>query len=192
MAEYIKAANLIKLIKRRIDYQSKYSLTERIEAYEDVLDMIRYSSPTNVAEVTRCKDCWMAEDFDLWIRIALAYKVFFWDEPLAYYNQEVQLKWRALGKLYPPLRQFAFDADYLIPYQENDRDIKHVVDMVKIVCLKKYYLSREYHQLALKELEKIDYNEYRNKSFASYLWQPLWKLRLLAKLFDIYKILRNK
>ena len=135
---------------------------------------------------------WMAEDFDLWIRIALAYKVFFWDEPLAYYNQEVQLKWRALGKLYPPLRQFAFDADYLIPYQENDRDIKHVVDMVKIVCLKKYYLSREYHQLALKELEKIDYNEYRNKSFASYLWQPLWKLRLLAKLFDIYKILRNK
>ena len=135
---------------------------------------------------------WMAEDFDLWIRIALAYKVFFWDEPLAYYNQEVQLKWRALGKLYPPLRQFAFDADYLIPYQENDSDIKHVVDMVKIVCLKKYYLSREYHQLALKELEKIDYNEYRNKSFASYLWQPLWKLRLLAKLFDIYKILRNK
>lgn len=135
---------------------------------------------------------WMAEDFDLWIRIALAYKMVFLDEPLAYYNQEVQLKWRALGKLYPPLRQFAFDADYLIPYQENDRDIKHVVDMVKIVCLKKYYLSREYHQLALKELKKIDYNEYRNKSFASYLWQPLWKSRLLAKLFDIYKILRNK
>ena len=64
MVDYIKAENLIKLIKRRIDYQSKYSLTERIEAYEDVLDMIRYSSPANVAEVTRCRDCWMAEDFD--------------------------------------------------------------------------------------------------------------------------------
>ena len=135
---------------------------------------------------------WMAEDFDLWIRIVLKYKVVFLNEPLAYYNQEVQVKWRALGKLYPPLRQFAFDADYLIPYQENDNDIKHVVDKVKIVCLKQYYISQKYHQFAIKELEKIDYNEYRNKSFASYIWQPLWKLRMLTKLCDIYKILKNK
>ena len=135
---------------------------------------------------------WMAEDFDLWIRIALNNKVVFFNEPLAYYNQEVQLKWRALGKLYPPIRQFAFDADYLIPYQENDRDIKHMVDMVKIVCLKQYYISRQYHLLARKELEKIDCNAYRNQSFASYLWQPLWKLRLLDKLFNVYRILKNK
>lgn len=135
---------------------------------------------------------WMAEDFDLWIRIALKYKVVFLNEPLAYYNQVVQLKWRALGKLYPPIRQFAFDADYLIPYQTNNIDIKRVVDMVKIVCLKQYYISRQYYQLAIKELEKIDYNAYRNQSFASYLWQPLWKLRLLNKLFNIYRILRNK
>lgn len=138
------------------------------------------------------ENLWMAEDFDLWIRIALNNKVVFLNEPLAYYNQEVQLKWRALGKLYPPIRQFAFDADYLIPYQENDIDIKRVVDMVKIVCLKQYYISRKYHQLAKKELKKIDYNEYRNQSFSSYLWQPLWKLRLLNKLFNIYRILRNK
>lgn len=135
---------------------------------------------------------WMAEDFDLWIRIALNHKVVFQNEPLAYYNQEVQLKWRALGKLYPPIRQFAFDADYLIPYQTKNNEIKHVVDMVKIVCLKQYYISRKYHLLAKKELAKIDCNEYRNQSFASYLWQPLWKLRLLSKLFDIYKILKNK
>lgn len=135
---------------------------------------------------------WMAEDFDLWIRIVLKYKVVFLNEPLAYYNQDVQLKWRALGKLYSPLRHFAFDANYLIPYQKNDCDIKHVVDKVKIVCLKQYYISLKYHQLAVKELEKIDLNEYRNQSFASYIWQPLWKLRILTKLCDIYKILKNK
>lgn len=138
------------------------------------------------------ENLWMAEDFDLWIRIALKYLVVFLNEPLAYYNQEVQLKWRALGKLYPPIRQFAFDADYLIPYQTNNIDIKRVVDMVKITCLRQYYISRKYHQLARKELEKIDYNAYRNQSFASYLWQPLWKLRLLNTLFNIYRILRNK
>ena len=135
---------------------------------------------------------WMAEDFDLWIRIALNYNVVFLNEVLAYYNQEVQLKWRALGKLYPPIRQFAFDADYLIPYQTKNNEIKHVVDMVKIVCLKQYYISRKYHLLAKKELAKIDFDEYRNQSFASYLWQPLWKLRLLDKLFNIYRILKNK
>ncbi len=138
------------------------------------------------------ENLWMAEDFDLWIRIALKYLVVFLNEPLAYYNQEVQLKWRALGKLYPPIRQFAFDADYLIPYQTNNIDIKRVVDMVKITCLRQYYISRKYHQLTKKELEKIDYNAYRNQSFASYLWQPLWKLRLLNTLFNIYRILRNK
>lgn len=135
---------------------------------------------------------WMAEDFDLWIRIALKYEVIFLNEPLAYYNQEVQLKWRALGKLYPPMRQFAFDADYLIPYQTNNIDIKRVVDMVKIVCLKQYYISREYHLLAKKELEKIDYNEYRDTSFASYLWYPLWMLRVMSKLYKIYRILKRK
>lgn len=138
------------------------------------------------------ENLWMAEDFDLWIRIALNNKVVFLNEPLAYYNQEVQLKWRALGKLYPPIRQFAFDADYLIPYQTKNIEIKHVVDMVKIVCLKQYYISQKYHLLAKKELAKIDCNEYRNQSFASYLWQPLWKLRLLDKLFNIYRILKNK
>ena len=64
MADYLKAEHLIKLIESRIDYQSKYNLTERIEAYEDALDMIKYLSPTDVEEVTRCKDCWNAEDVD--------------------------------------------------------------------------------------------------------------------------------
>ena len=135
---------------------------------------------------------WMSEDFDLWIRIALKYRVVFLNELLAYYNQDVQLKWRALGKLYPPNVQFAFNADYLIPYQENNIDIKHVVDMVKILCLKQYYISKKYHELAKRELLKIEINDYRHKFYASYLWQPMWKLRLALFLESLYKILRNK
>ena len=64
MTDYIKAENLINLINGRIDYQSKYNSTERIEAYEDVLDMIKYSSSIDVEKVTRCKDCHDAEDLD--------------------------------------------------------------------------------------------------------------------------------
>ena len=135
---------------------------------------------------------WMSEDFDLWIRISLKYRVVFLNELLAYYNQDVQLKWRALGKLYPPKVQFAFNADYLIPYQENNIDIKHVVDMVKIMCLRQYYISKKYHELAKSELIKIDLNEYSDKKYASYLWKPLWKLRIITFLENLYKILLNK
>ena len=104
----------------------------------------------------------------------------------------MQLKWRALGKLYPPKVQFAFNADYLIPYQENNIDIKHVVDMVKIMCLRQYYISKKYHELAKSELIKIDLNEYSDKKYASYLWKPLWKLRIITFLENLYKILLNK
>ena len=134
---------------------------------------------------------WMAEDFDLWIRIAIRYNVAFLNEPLAYYNQVVELKWRAIGKLYPPIRQFAFDSDYLIPHQENDIAIKKVVDMVKIICLKQYYISKKYHLVAKKELMKIDLNEYRNETFASYLWQPLWKLRIESTIYNVYNFLKQ-
>ena len=134
---------------------------------------------------------WMAEDFDLWIRIAIRYNVAFLNEPLAYYNQVVELKWRAIGKLYPPIRQFAFDSDYLIPHQENDIAIKKVVDRVKIICLKQYYISKKYHLVAKKELMKIDLNEYRNETFASYLWQPLWKLRIESTIYNVYNFLKQ-
>ena len=135
---------------------------------------------------------WMAEDFDLWIRIAIKYKVAFLNEPLAYYNQVVELKWRAIGKLYSPIRQFAFDCDYLILDQKDDVAIKKVVDMVKIVCLKQYYISMKYHRLAKNELLKIDMNEYKNESFASYFWQPIWCLRVKSIIFECYKIIKNK
>ena len=134
----------------------------------------------------------MSEDFDLWIRIALLSKVVFLNDPLAYYNQNVQLKWRALGKLYSPKVQFAFNADYLIPYQKQNIDIKHVVDMVKIVCLKQYYISVKYHELAKNELSKVDIDEYKDKTYASYIWEPIWKLRIISFLEYIYQLMNNR
>lgn len=64
MNEYIKIKPLVDLIQSRIDYQSKLGLTERIEAYNDVLDMIGYSKFDDVEEVTRCKDCYNSEVID--------------------------------------------------------------------------------------------------------------------------------
>ncbi|MDR3285838.1 MAG: glycosyltransferase, partial [Prevotellaceae bacterium] len=45
----------------------------------------------------------LGEDFDLWIRIALKYKVVLLNKPLIYYNQDVEQANRAIGqKLHKP------------------------------------------------------------------------------------------
>ena len=134
----------------------------------------------------------MAEDFDLWTRIALKHPVYYTDKALAYYNQDVQVKWRAIGKLVDPKHHFVFSADYLMPAEEKNEEVRHSIDMVKIVCLRQYYLSRKYHRLAEDELKKIDIEQYRDASFASYLWQPLWKERLKHYLYTIVTTLRNQ
>ena len=133
----------------------------------------------------------MAEDFDLWTRIALKYPVYFTDRPLAYYNQDVQVKWRAIGQLVDPKHHFVFHADYLLPEMEKNIDLQHAVDMVKIVCLRQYYLSRKYHQLAVDEMKKINIDQYRDAPFADYLWQPLWKERMKHYLYTLLTTMRN-
>ena len=112
----------------------------------------------------------MAEDFDLWTRIALKYPVY---------------------KLVDPKHHFVFHADYLLPEMEKNIDLQHAVDMVKIVCLRQYYLSRKYHQLAVDEMKKINIDQYRDAPFADYLWQPLWKERMKHYLYTLLTTMRN-
>lgn len=134
---------------------------------------------------------WMAEDFDLWVRIALSYPVYYTDKVLAYYNQDVQVRWRAIGKLVDPIHHFVFHSDYLRPVMDKNEDVKHVIDMVRIVCLKQYYLSHEYHKMAEEELLKIPVAYYQDKSFAAYFWKPIWLERIRMNINHAIKFLRN-
>lgn len=133
----------------------------------------------------------MAEDFDLWLRISLHYRVAFLNVPLANYNQDVQTRWRAIGKLYPPENQFAFNTNAFRPFELKSDDIHRLLDMVRISCLRQYYLSPKYRDVALKELQKIHVDEYRSQSFAAYLWQPVWITRLKMFMVNVFNTLRN-
>ena len=130
----------------------------------------------------------MAEDFDLWIRIALKYNVVFLNRQLAYYNQDVNSKTRAIGSLKPPEVHFAFNTDYLQPYMKNDAMVRQVVEQVKIVCLKQYYLSKEYHKLAKAELGMIDIATHRGAKYSKYCRRPRWINILIA---DIHRIIKK-
>ena len=123
----------------------------------------------------------MGEDFDLWLRIAIHHKVAFLNNPLAFYNQDVDVRHRAIGTLPPPETQFAFCADYLSDDIKRDPDLRHIVECIQIICLRNYYLSKNYHDEAKSVLGSINLEPHLGKNYADYLGRPRWMSRLLER-----------
>jgi len=112
----------------------------------------------------------LGEDFDLWIKIALKYKVAFLNEPLAYYNQDSDPKWRGIGHLVDPQNHMLWNLDYLSSYENSNPDYKQLVDTMRSNSLLRYYISKKYHSMAAVELNKVDW------SFQSKQIRRLYKL----------------
>lgn len=126
----------------------------------------------------------MGEDFDLWIKIALSYRVAFLDEPLAFYNQDVDLSWRAIGHLTNPSVHMLWNLGYLEDEEKNNPDFKQLIDNLRAYGLFPYYLSRQYRAEARKELEKIDWENQPEKTKALYR-QPVPFLRIRQSLLKV-------
>lgn len=171
----------------RIDYFVAYSRTEAMPLWtgavcipKSIFDKVGGFNP----------GLRMAEDFDLWVRIALTHDVVFLNKPLANYNQDVDSASRAIGSLPDPSVQFAFNADYLKPLTANNPKAKQVVEWVQIVCLKQYYLSKQYHQQAKTVLDSIDMTMHKGKPYTAYLRKPVWQTQMMLKLYKTINRLR--
>lgn len=99
----------------------------------------------------------LGEDFMLWIRIALKYKVAFLNKPLACYNQDVDAANRGVGRLHKPEEHMLWNLDFLSAEEDYNPDYKQLVDNLRTYGLYPYYLSKEYYDAAKKELEKVDW-----------------------------------
>lgn len=119
----------------------------------------------------------LGEDFLLWIRIALKYKVAFLNKPLAYYNQDVDAVNRGVGKLHEPQHHMLWNLEFLSEAEKNESDYKQLVDNLRAYGLLPYYLSKEYHEDAKKELVKIEWSRQPAKIRLLYK-RPLWLLKL--------------
>ena len=100
----------------------------------------------------------LGEDFLLWIRIALKYKVAFLNKPLAYYNQDVDVANRGVGHLHQPKQHMLWNLDFLGEEERANPDYKQLIDNLRTYSLLPYYLSREFHDAAVQELAKVDWN----------------------------------
>ena len=101
----------------------------------------------------------LGEDFDLWIRIALKYKVAFLNEPLSYYYQDSDMKWRLIGKLHNPQVHMLWNLGYLENEEKINPDYKKLIDGLRTYSLLPYYLSSQYREVARQELFKVDWSK---------------------------------
>ena len=105
----------------------------------------------------------LGEDFNLWIRISFKYRVAFLNEPLSYYNQDSDATWRLVGKLHSPSSHMLWHLNDFSKEEESNPDYKNLVDKLRTYCLLPYYLSKQYHNAAKDELEKVDWNRQPKK-----------------------------
>jgi len=119
----------------------------------------------------------LGEDFLLWIRIASKYKVAFLNKPLAYYNQDVDAANRGVGRLHMPTEHMLWNVDFLSEEEKTNSDYKQLIDNLRTYGLLPYYLSKEYHEAAKQELEKVDWSRQPERTRKQYS-KPLSVLRL--------------
>ena len=110
------------------------------------------------------KDIKLGEDFMLWIKIALKYKVFFLNKPLAFYNQDVDAANRGVGRLHQPKCHMLWNLDFLADEEKSNPDYKQLVDNLRSYALYPYFLSRKYHEFARLELDKVDWSKQPKKT----------------------------
>lgn len=120
----------------------------------------------------------LGEDFLLWIRIALKYKVAFLNKPLAYYNQDVDVANRGVGRLHKPQEHMLWNLGFLKNEEKTNPDYKRLVDNLRTYSLMPYYISEEYHNDAKIELDKVDWNN-QPKSVQKLYKSPIILLRSL-------------
>ena len=124
----------------------------------------------------------LGEDFDLWIRVALKYPVAFLNKQLAYYNQDVDLKNRAVGKLHSPKTHMLWNLDYLSEEESKNPDYKYLIDRLRVYGLHPYYLYDRYRSLAQQELVKIDWSLFPKSEWRKYnsaIWLERGRMRFM-------------
>ena len=122
----------------------------------------------------------LGEDFLLWIRVTLKYKVAFLNKPLSYYNQDVDAANRGIGRLNQPEEHMLWNLGFLSEEERTNSDYKQLIDNLRTYGLFPYYLSRDYHEAAKQELDKVDWSRQSKKTQNQY-HRPLTWLRVKNK-----------
>lgn len=147
----------------------------------------------------------LGEDFLLWAKIALQYKVAFLNEALAWYNNDVPVNLRATRNLHHPNNhtlfrmELAFGDGKIVNQQHQQqksttfranqppctakeinlpttKDWKRLIDKLRVNGLLEYWMSKDYHSQAAEELKKVDWTK-QPESIKRIYKTPIWMLK---------------
>lgn len=138
----------------------------------------------------------LGEDFLLWAKVALRYPVAFLDKPLAYYNNDVPAALRATRNLHDPQKHMLF----LLEPIENEiarlsdaqqTDWRKLLSKLRANGLLEYWLDERYHNLATKELQKVDWTSLPSDAQRPYL-SPIWQVKAKKRFMRLGSYCKQK
>ena len=132
----------------------------------------------------------LGEDFLLWVKIALQYKVAFLNRPLAYYNQDSNPEWRGTGHLTDPASHMLWHLPFSEAEEKGNPDFKQLIDNLRTYSLLPYYLSKQYRAIARQELEKVDWDRQTDKARTLYK-TPIFLLKCRNELLRIGSMIKH-
>ena len=123
----------------------------------------------------------LGEDFLLWAKIAIHYPIALLSEPLAWYNNDVPATMRATRNLHHPNNHMLFRMDNiassLSPLSSSLKsDWQSLIDKLRVNGLLEYWMSKDYHDQAAEELNKVDWSK-QPESIKRIYKTPIWMLK---------------
>ena len=132
----------------------------------------------------------LGEDFLLWAKTALHYKVAFLNEPLAYYNNDVPANMRATRNLHEPEHHMLFRLDLSFGDEKLSEDWQRLIDKLRVNGLLDYWMSEAYHDSAAEELKKVDWSQ-QSAAVKQMYQMPIWLLRTKRCIMRVGSMLKQ-
>lgn len=139
----------------------------------------------------------LGEDFLLWAKTALHYKVAFCEKALAFYNNDVPASLRATRNLHQPEYHMLFNMQDIESIVDSRLSIddrgewKALLDKLRVSGLMDYWLDERYHDAAAEELKKVDWSKQSRKAKAQYE-KPIWLLRVKRQFMQFGSFCKQK
>jgi len=134
----------------------------------------------------------LGEDFLLWIRIALKYKVAFMNKPLSYYNQDVDVVNRGVkSDGYHPEEFMTFHFFQFAKEEKSNEELKILLDRLRVYSLMRFRMENSAKELVAEEIGKVDFNNV-DSIYRFYYKAPYPLVSMYLKLVHGLSIIKEK
>ena len=133
----------------------------------------------------------LGEDFLLWIRIALKYKVAFLNRPLAYYNQDVDvINSGTHKKAYDPDSFMTFHFDQFDEFEVNNHDLKILLDRIRVYTLMNFRKNNLYPERVKQVISKVDFSNVEYM-YRFYYEAPYWLVKTYLNIINFFSTIKK-